>query len=117
MEIYHISQTNLITPSAPSQHNYIYAWYQKVKTRSEIKRKLKAVVNLSNDIQDENNKLQEMKDAWRPMRELINQRMLIGDLCSQQYRAIKELEQAEMVFPKERNNRFFYFKDKPIYWP
>ena len=112
MEIYHISQTNLITPSAPSQHNYIYAWYQKVKTR-----KLKAVVNLSNDIQDENNKLQEMKDAWRPMRELINQRMLIGDLCSQQYRAIKELEQAEMVFPKERNNRFFYFKDKPIYWP
>ena len=117
MESYHISQTDLITPSAPSYHSDIYTWYQKVKARREIKRKLKVVVNLSNNIQDENNKLQDMKDAWKPMRKLIDQRMLIGDLCAQQYRAIKELEQAEMAFPEERNNRFFYFRDKPIYWP
>ena len=123
-DLMHTSQTDLLpsdlVPSAPchrSDNIYaevyfmysVYMWYQKVKARREIKRKLKVVVNLSNDIQDENNKLQDMKDAWEPMRKLIDQRMLIGDLCAQQYRAIKELERAEMVFPEERNNRFFYF--------
>ena len=122
-DLMHTSQTELVSPSAPCHRSDIYAvysvymWYQKVKARREIKRKLKVVVNLSNDIQDENNKLQDMKDAWEPIRKLIDQRMLIGDLCAQQYRAIKELEKAEMVFPEERNNRFFYFRDKPIYWP
>ena len=122
-DLMHTSQTELVPPSAPYHRSDIYAmysvymWYQKVKARREIKKKLKVVVNLSNDIQDENNKLQVMKDAWEPVRKLIDQRILIGDLCAQQYRAIKELEQAEMVFPEERNNRFFYFRDKPIYWP
>ena len=121
-DLMHTSQTDLIQPSAPCHRSDIYAgfhfmWYQKVKARREIKRKLKVVVNLSNDIQDENNKLQDMKDAWEPIKKLIDQRLLIGDLCAQQYRAIKELERAEMVFPEERNNRFFYLRDKPIYWP
>ena len=86
-------------------------------SKSAIKKKLKIVVDLSNTIQDENNKLQDMKDAWVPFRELQQQRLLIGDLCAQQYRAIKEMEQEESAFPDEKNNRFFYFKDKPIYWP
>ena len=126
-DLMHTSQTDLIQPSAPYHRSDIYSEvyfmysvymrYQKVKARREIKKKLKAVVNLSNDIQDENNKLQDMKDAWEPIRKLIDQRILIGDLCAQQYRAIKELERAEIVFPEERNNRFFYFRDKPIYWP
>ena len=94
-DLMHTSQTDLI-PTAPCHRSDIYAevyfmysvyqWYQKVKARRTIKRKLKVVVNLSNDIQDENNKLQDMKDAWEPMRKLIDQRLLIGDLCAQQYR-------------------------------
>ena len=69
-DLMHTSQTDLIPPSAPCHHSDIYAevyflysvymWYQKVKARRKIKRKLKVVVNLSNDIQDENNKLQDM---------------------------------------------------------
>ena len=125
-DLMHTSQTDLI-PSAPCHRSDIYAevyfiysvymWHKRRKAQKAIKKKLKIVVNLSNDIQDENNKLQDLKDAWAPFRELLNQRILIGDLCAQQYRAIKEMEQEEMVFPDEKNNRFFYFREKPIYWP
>ena len=125
-DLAHTSQLVLV-PSAPHCRSDVYAeayfiysvymWYKRRQAKSAIKKKLRVVVNLSNTIQDENNKLQDMKDAWAPFRELLQQRLLIGDLCSQQYRAIKEMEHEESVFPDEKNNRFFYFKDKPIYWP
>ena len=126
-DLAHSSQQSL-TPSAPTPHcdniyaeayfmYSIYLWYQRRKAKSAIKKKLKVVVNLSNTIQDENNKLQDMKDAWVPFRQIFDQRLLIGNLCCQQYQAIKELEHEESFYPEEKQNRFFYFKDKPIYYP
>ena len=86
-------------------------------SKSKIKKQLKTIVNLSNTIQDENNKLQDMKDAWVPFKEIFYQRLFIGKLCCQQCQAIKHLEYIESFYPKKKRNRFFYFKDKPIYFP
>ena len=85
--------------------------------KSDIKKQLKVVVNLSNKIQDENNKLQDMKDAWVLFKEIFSQRLYIGKLCCEQCQAIKHLEHIESFYPKEIKNRFFYFRDKPIYFP
>ena len=85
--------------------------------KSEIKKQLKVVVDLSNTIQDENNKLQDLKDAWVPFKRVFRQRLLIGELCCQQYQAIKHLEYLESFYPEEVKNRFYYFRDKPIYFP
>ena len=85
--------------------------------KSEIKKQLKTVVNLSNTLQDENNKLQDMKDAWVPFKGIFSQRLLIGKLCCEQYQAIERLKYIESFYPKAINNRFFYFQDKPIYFP
>ena len=85
--------------------------------KSEIKKQLKTVVTLSNTLQDENNKLQDMKDAWVPFKQIYQQRLLIGELCCQQYQAIKHLEYLESFYPNEIKNRFFYFRNKPIYFP
>ena len=85
--------------------------------KSEIKKQLKIIVNLSNTLQDENNKLQDMKDAWVPFKEIFSQRLLIGKLCSEQYQAMKRLKYVESFYPGKIHNRFFYFKDKPIYFP
>ena len=85
--------------------------------KSEIKKQLKVVVNLSNTIQDENNKLQDLKKAWVPFKRIFRQRLLIGELCCQQYQAIKHLEYLESFYPEELKNRFYYFSDKPIYFP
>ena len=128
MENQHISQLSL-TPSAPADNIYaeayflysVYSWYQrrqsKTKAKTEIKKQLKAVVTLTNTIQDENNKLQDMKDAWKPFKDIFRQRLLIGELCCQQHQTIKHLEHLESFYLEERHDRFFYFKDKPIYWP
>ena len=104
---HNLSQQSL-TPSAPSP------WKP---SKSQIKKQLKIVVNLSNTLQDENNKLQDMKDAWVPFNQIYSQRLLIGKLCTEQYQAIKHLEYIESFYPDEIRNRFFYFKDKPIYFP
>ena len=85
--------------------------------KSEIKNRLNTIVNLSNIIQDENNKLQDMKDAWVPFKEIFSQQLYIGKLCTQQCQAIKELKYVESFYPKEKRNRFFYFREKPIYFP
>ena len=117
-----------LPPSAPVHHcdniyaevyfmYQVYLWWQRRKARKEIKKQLKAVVTLSNTIQDENNKLQDMKDAWEPFRDIFRQRLLIGELCCQQHQAIKHLEHLESFYPEEKHNRFFYFRDKPIYFP
>ena len=95
-------------PSAPSQPK---------PPKSEIKKQLKIVVNLSNKLQDENNKLQDLKDAWVPFKQIFQQRLLIGNLCTEQCQAIKHLEYVESFYPGKIRNRFFYFKDKPIYFP
>ena len=95
-------------PSAPSTPK---------PPKSEIKKQLKIVVNLSNTLQDENNKLQDMKDAWVPFKEIFSQRLLIGKLHCEQYKAIKHLEYIESFYPNRKHNRFFYFIDKPIYFP
>ena len=95
----------------------IYLWYKKRQRKNSIKKYLKIVVDLSNTIQDENNKLQDMKDAWVPFNQLLQQRMTISRLCTLQQRAIKDLQIEESFYPEEKNDRFFYFKDKPIYWP
>ena len=107
LAFHHMSQQSL-TPSAPSPQK---------PPKSEIKKQLKIVVNLSNTIQDENNKLQDMKDAWVPFKQIFQQRLLIGDLCSKQYHAIEKLKYIESFYPEEIHERFFYFKDKPIYFP
>ena len=124
----HTSQLSL-TPSAPRDDIYaeayfiysVYMWYQrrkaKTKARTEIKKRLKTVVTLSNTIQDENNKLQDLKDAWVPFKQIFDQQLLIGTLCTQQYQAVKDLEYVESFYPEEKHNRFFYFRDKPIYYP
>ena len=96
---HHISQLSL-TPTAPAAQK---------PPRSEIKKQLKAVVTLSNTIQDENNKLQDMKDAWVPFKDIFKQRLLIGELCCQQYQAIKHLKHIESFYPEEIKNRFFLF--------
>ena len=128
MENHYLSQLSL-TPSTPADNIYaeayflysIYSWYQrrqaKAKARSNIKKQLKAVVSLSNTIQDENNKLQDMKDAWVPFKDIFKQRLMIGELCCQQYQAIKHLEHIESFYPEEIHDRCFYFRDKPIYFP
>ena len=95
----------------------IYLWYKRRQAKSDIKKYLKIVVDLSNIIQDENNILQDMKDAYFPFNEILTQRLYIGRLCSKQYQAIKDLEYVESLYPDEIRNRFFYFKDKPIYFP
>ena len=104
---HHMSQQSL-TPTAPQPQK---------PPKSEIKKQLKIVVNLSNTLQDENNKLQDMKDAWVPFKQIYSQRLLIGKLCCEQYQAIQHLKYLESFYPKEIHNRFFYFKDKPIYFP
>ena len=85
--------------------------------KAEIKKQLKVVVNLSNSIQDENNKLQDLKDAWVPFKRIFRQRLLIGELCCEQYQAIKHLEYLESFYPEEIKNRFYYFSERPIYFP
>ena len=85
--------------------------------KSEIKKQLKVVVSLSNIIQDENNKLKSMKDAYLPFKDILKQRLLIGNLSNKQNQAIKQLEYLESFYYGGKNNRFFYFIDKPIYWP
>ena len=95
----------------------IYLWYKRRQAKSNIKKYLKIVVDLSNIIQDENNKLQDMKDAWAPFKEILTQRVYIGKLCSKQVQAIKDLEYVESFYPEEKHDRFFYFQDKPIYFP
>ena len=95
-------------PSAPSI---------PIPPKSQIKKQLKIVVDLCNTLQDENNKLQDMKDAWVPFKQIFSQRLLIGKLCCEQYQAMEHLKYLESFYPGEIHNRFFYFKDKPIYFP
>ena len=85
--------------------------------KSDIKKYLKIVVDFSNIIQDENNKLQDMKDAWEPFEKIFSQRLYIGKLCVKRQQAIKDLQYIESFYPEEIKNRFFYFRDKPIYFP
>ena len=103
--------------SAISQQSIASAPELKKPKKSEIKKQLKIVVDLSNTIQDENNKLQDLKDAWVPFKQIFHQRLMIGELCCQQYRAIKHLEYLESFHPEEVKNRFYYFRDRPIYFP
>ena len=85
--------------------------------KSEIKKQLKIIVYQSNILQDENNKLKDMKDQWVPFKEIFAQRIHIGKLCQEQYTAIEVLKKIESFYPKEKHNRFYYFKDVPISFP
>ena len=85
--------------------------------KSQIKKQLKIVVDQSNILQDEHNKLKDMKNQWVPFKEIFNQRLHIGNLCCEQFTAIKHLEYIESFYPKRKHNRFFYFKDVPISFP
>ena len=107
----------VVMESAISQQSIASAPEMEKPKKSEIKKQLKIVVDLSNTIQDENNKLQDLKDAWVPFKQIFHQRLMIGELCCQQYRAIKHLEYLESFHPEEVKNRFYYFRDRPIYFP
>ena len=85
--------------------------------KSQIKKQLKVIVDQSNIIQDEHNKLKDMKDQWVPFKEIFQQRLYIGKLCCEQYTAIEVLKKLESFYPKQKHNRFYYFKEVPISYP
>ena len=85
--------------------------------KSEIKKQLKIIVDQSNVLQDEHNNLKDMKDQWVPFKQIFNQRLYIGKLHCKQYAAIEHLKYLESFHPKEKHNRFFYFKEVPISFP
>ena len=89
----------------------------KIPKKKDIKKKLKIVVNLSNELQDENNVLKDMKDDWVPFKDIFKQRLKIGELHIKQYKAIEELNYVESFFPEEKKNRFFYFREVNISFP
>ena len=93
----------------------IYETYQKWKMRRRIKKYLKIVVEFSNLIQDEKNILHDMRNANFPREEVINQRDYVFRLILKQKKAIHDLVNVELQYPGEIHNRFFYFKDKPIF--
>ena len=89
----------------------------KIPKKKDIKKKLKIIVELSNDLQDENNVLKDMKDAWVPFKDIYNQRLKIGELHIKQHKAIEELNYIESFFPDEKKNRFFFFREVKISFP
>ena len=93
----------------------IYKSYQKWKMRRRIKKYLKIVVEFSNLIQDEKNILQDMIKANIPREDIVNQYNYVIRLIQKQNQAIKDLVKVELEYPGEINNRFFYFRDKPIF--
>ena len=93
----------------------IYTKYQKYKMRKNIKKYLKIVVDFSNIIQDEKNILQDMKKANFSHQDINNQFYYVGRLILKQQGAISDLHMVENQYPGEIHNRFFYFKDKPIF--
>ena len=105
-----IEQINVIfgvsSPSAPLKPK-----------KSEIKKQLKIVVNQSGVLQDENNKLKDMKDQWLPFNQIYQQRLLIGNLVTEQHKAIEQLLYLESFYSDEKHNRFYYFKEIPISFP
>ena len=90
----------------------IYELYQGWKMRRRIKKYLKIVVEFSNLIQDEKNILQDMIKANIPIGEQYN---YVIRLIRKQNQAIKDLVRVELEYPGEIHNRFFYFRDKPIF--
>ena len=90
----------------------IYELYQGWKMRRRIKKYLKIVVEFSNLIQDEKNILQDMIKANIQIGEQYN---YVIRLIRKQNQAIKDLVRVELEYPGEIHNRFFYFRDKPIF--
>ena len=90
----------------------IYKSYQGWKMRRRIKKYLKIVVEFSNLIQDEKNILQDMIKANIPIEDQYN---YVIRLIQKQNQAIKDLVRVELEYPGEIHNRFFYFRDKPIF--
>ena len=90
----------------------IYKSYQGWKMRRRIKKYLKIVVEFSNLIQDEKNILQDMIKANIPIEDQYN---YVIRLIQKQNQAMKDLVRVELEYPREINNRFFYFRDKPIF--
>ena len=90
----------------------IYKSYQGWKMRRRIKKYLKIVVEFSNLIQDEKNILQDMIKANIPREDQYN---YVIRLIQKQNQAIKDLVKVELDYPGEIHNRFFYFRDKPIF--
>ena len=93
----------------------VYNCYQKWKMRRRIKKYLKIVVEFSNLIQDEKNILQDMIKANIPREDIVNQHNYVIRLIQKQNQAIRDLVKVELEYPGEIHNRFFYFRDKPIY--
>ena len=93
----------------------IHGQYQKWKMRRNIKKYLKIVVEFSNLIQDEKNILQDMIKANLPREDIIGQRDYVFSLILKQRQAIYDLVKVELQYPGEIHNRFFYFRDKPIF--
>ena len=92
-----------------------YNCYQKWKMRRRVKKYLKIVVEFSNLIQDEKNILQDMIKASLPREDIVNQRNYVLTLIRKQNQAIQDLVKVELEYPGEIHNRFFYFRDKPIF--
>ena len=117
MEPYHFSHHNphchsgdLIAIALVVQG--VYNCYQKWKMRRRIKKYLKIVVEFSNLIQDEKNILQDMIKSNIPIEDQYN---YVIRLIQKQNQAIKDLVKVELEYPGEIHNRFFYFRDKPIF--
>ena len=82
-----------------------------------IKKQLKKVVTLSNNLQDAVNILKSMLNNNLTLEELMVQRRHIATLNSQQQDEIRKLQHLEFKYPEEKRNRFFYFREVPIPWP
>ena len=56
-----------------------------------------------------------MRSANLPREDVINQRDYVFSLILEQRKSIQDLVRVELEYPGEIHNRFFYFRDKPIF--